>query len=204
MLVPEQMSPTERNFIRAYVVALRRDFHLVMSVMRLMNPAGLDVKDPLVAVRTAVALQHMHADFEAKLRGIKALKGFSKKVSPDGPTLDELSELFSFSFFKVFTTDHAKFMAKQQKDAGWFSGSPDQWHQMFKHVEATKKLSAKNKSGMFNMFGKLMSKLSLFKNYGQDEQIEEDLPMNFWPLKKPDKSNDYNVDDFFDDDYEDN
>lgn len=180
MLKPEHMSTAEKQFIRTYVQAMRRDFNLVESVMSLMHPDLLGITDVMTAVRAAVELQHMHVEFESTLHNIPSLHKFARKPLKSGPTLDDLADLFAMSFFKVFTVLENKKKTPKKKDAGWFSGQPDEWHQVFKQLMTTPKESEKNKSSIFNMFSKFFPQLELFKNFNL-AQPPEDAPLNVWP-----------------------
>lgn len=180
MVKPEHMSIAEKQFIRTYVQAMRRDFNLVESVMSLMHPDLLGITDVMTAVRIAVELQHMHAEFESTLHNTPSLRQFARKPIKAGPTIDDLADLFAMSFFKVFTVLENKKTAPKKKDAGWFSGQPDEWHQVFKQLESTEQESDKNQSSIFNMFSKFFPQLSLFKNFHL-AQPPEDAPLNVWP-----------------------
>lgn len=207
MVKLERMSPVERDFIRTYVSALRRDYYLVMSVVHLMHPDGLGVTDAAKATRIAVELQRMHAEFEAHLRILPAVEGFFKKVPALTPAVDDMAELFSLSFFKIFTSiKHDKFTLNK-KDAGWFSGNPDEWHQLFKQLESTEQQKPSTADmSVIGLFSKFFPKLSLFKNYDQATTPTEDVPLNFWPpgfKHKKTEQEQHDPDEFLDDEYDD-
>lgn len=184
MLKPEHMSTAEKQFIRTYVAAMRRDFSLLTSVMEFMHPDRLAVNDAVKATNMAVELQHMHADFETTLHNLPSTSGRLRKVVPVGPSLDDLADLFTLSFFKVFTVLESDKLGEQKKDAGWFSGKPDEWHQLFKQLAETEPQSTKKQSPVFNMFSKFFPQLELFKNFHLAEP-HNDLPLNEWPLPHP-------------------
>ncbi|NDD52371.1 hypothetical protein EBZ39_00575 [bacterium] len=182
MLHPEQMSQAEKQFIRTYVAAMRRDFSLVTSVMGLMNPDYGAIEDAALATKMAVELQHMHAEFERSLHELPSLRGFFRKPVFSGPTLDDLADLFALSFFKVFTVAESPNFGKKKKDAGWFSGKPDEWHELFKQLDDTSSITAKKDSSMFNMFSKFLPQLKLFQNFPL-AQSSDDANLKSWPQK---------------------
>ena len=180
MLIPEHMSVAEKQFIRTYVIAMRRDFALMQSVMALMHPDNLGVTDFMTAVHVAVELQHMHAEFDTTLHNLPTTHKFSRKAAPLGPSLDDLADMFALSFFKVFTVLENKKTVPKKKDAGWFSGQPEEWHNVFKQMTDAKEASSKNQSSIFNVFSKFFPQLELFKNFHL-AQPTEDAPLNEWP-----------------------
>lgn len=208
MLEPEYMSVAEKQFIRIYVAALRRDFNLLESVMALMHPDGLAIDDVMQAVAVATELQHMQAEFDKTLHNLPTTHKFSRKTKPGGPSLDTLADLFALSFFKVFTVLESKKPWPKKQDAGWFSGKPAEWHQLFKQLEAASDKSEKKQSPIFNTFAKFFPQLSLFKNFHLAQPTEESTT-NSWPsdhygsgLTK-NKSAEYEEEDYYDDEDED-
>jgi len=103
MLKLEHMSVAEKQFIRTYVQAMRRDFSLVESVMALMHPDELALTDVMQAVTAAVELRQLQAEFETALARTPTLQPFIRKALPAGPSIDDLADMFAMSFFKVFT-----------------------------------------------------------------------------------------------------
>lgn len=184
MLKPEHMSVAEKQFIRTYVQAMRRDFALVESVMALMHPDQLALTDLMQAVRVAVELRQMQAEFETTLANTPTLQPFIRKAMPSGPSLDDLADMFALSFFKVFTVLENKKTWPKKQDAGWFSGQPEEWHKVFKELEITVEKSEKKQSPIFNMFSKFFPQLEMFKNFHL-AQPTEDAPSNAWPPAYP-------------------
>lgn len=199
MLFSSTMSDTEKRFIRLYVNALRRDFNLVKSVIALMHPDGLAISDFSRATRVAVELQHMHAEFDTCLHNLPISHKFFKKTAATGPTLDDLAELFTLSFFKVLTTFEGSKGIKKKTDAGWFSGKPDEWQQLFKQLAATAGQSNKKQSPMLNMFSKFFPQLDLFKDFDFSAAIEDNTP-NQWPPSGFAKDIDYDDEQYDEDD----
>ena len=116
-----KMSLLEATFIRAYVLAMKRQFPVLDLVIELMNPDGLAVKDVVHATNLAQALQNIGGTFEEAVQALCLKHNFFERPPrrDPTPTLHELTELFTLSFFKVMkSTDHVKL------DAGWFSGEP--------------------------------------------------------------------------------
>lgn len=123
-----KMSLLEATFIRAYVLAMKRQFPVLDLVIELMNPDGLAVKDVVHATNLAQALQNIGGTFEEAVQALRLKHNFFERPPrrDPTPTLHELTELFTLSFFKVMkSTDHVKL------DAGWFSGEPGSFHKNF-------------------------------------------------------------------------
>lgn len=204
MLNPERMSKAEKQFIRTYVAALRRDFNLLTSVMEFMHPDRLAITSAAKATEMAVELQHMHAEFEMTLHNLPSTGKFLRKTVATGPSLDDLADLFTLSFFKVFTVLENDKAGGQKKDAGWFSGKPAEWYELFKQLDAVEHQSSKTQSPVFNMFSKFFPQLSLFKNFHLAKP-HDNLSLNEWPAEYPDYSPPKNqkkleYDDEYDDD----
>jgi hypothetical protein len=105
MFNPNNISKTEQHFIRTYVAAMKRDYHLLWSVLDLMSPANLGVKEVVPAARLARQLQQFQADFDGELLALQQKHRLKhKSLSPPEPTTEDLAELFTLSFFKVVTT----------------------------------------------------------------------------------------------------
>lgn len=126
MLSLSEMSPVEVQFIRLYILTLRREYFLLRSVLDLMSPENLGVKSFTDATKIALGLAEMQQDFDSKIRRIQKKNSMRTLYLPPVPTLDQLADLFSLSFFKVVAaTDDlpsGKFHNK-----GWFSGKPAEW-----------------------------------------------------------------------------
>lgn len=135
------MSVGERQFIRVYVQALQRDYDMFQSVAVLMNPDGLCIKNVGDATRVAYGLADLHDEFETQLRRIqKKFGGKAKTLAPVPPTMDELADVFSMSFFKLITTvEKAEESVTQINEAGWFSGKPTEWKKTFIAFQALAK-----------------------------------------------------------------
>ncbi len=198
MFTTEYMSPTEIAFIKTYVAALRRDFSVLHTALALMRPDGFGVEDAATATRMAVELQHMHAEFDATLVATPSCKKFFKRTPAFAPSLDALADLFALSFFKVIATIKSDDHPSATKDAGWFSGKPEEWKKMLMQIEQLPPSPAKISSPIFNTFAKFFSYLDVFKNF----KPADDEPLNFWPPYKSksypqeidDDDDDYNMD----------
>jgi len=128
------MSPAEVMFIRVYVYALRRHYAALRTVVDVMNPDGLGVKDFHTATRLATNLAEMHGDFEASLLSLRKKHKFKSRQTVTGPTQDELADLFELSFFKLVTAQKAEKNNKTivESHDGWFSGKPEEWKNTIK------------------------------------------------------------------------
>jgi hypothetical protein len=126
------MSPNEREFIRTYVLALRRDYQLFNCVLAITHPDGLAVADFLVAVRLGLGLQALHTEFETEVFAVAERRGITpKKFATPGPTFGQLAHWFELSFFKVLLSLQHNSLLKKQEE-GWCSGQPIEWKEFFK------------------------------------------------------------------------
>jgi hypothetical protein len=69
----------------------------------------------------------------------------------------------------------------KKKDAGWFSGQPEEWHNVFKQMTATETVSDKNQSSIFNMFRNFSAAWSAVQEDFHLAQPPEDTSFNEWP-----------------------
>lgn len=191
---PNKINRLELEFIRAYVVAMRREYDLLRSVLDLMDPRNLNVRDVVVASKLAQDLQQMQADFDQDLQTISARYKMPQKQQSTYPSHDALADLFTLSFFKVISdTPHGP------KDAGWFSGEPGVSKKLFAAFQnlEKEKLPQLITSYLLNMFKSLSKK-------GQKYPLEDE-PLNHWNL--PPNSftfkNYFDPDDDYDADYDD-
>jgi hypothetical protein len=192
MFNPDKVSKTELQFIRAYVAAMRRDYYMLWSVLDLMNPAFLGVKEIVVAAKTARALQAMQADFDQELLALQEKHKLRRRGGDNEPTVDQLSELFTLSFFKVITTSPKG----KKKDDGWFSGEPTAWPAMLKSMQGI------DNNKLPDMLGAYLSAvMKLFGPSGMDNLFPlADTPINnYWNLPK--NSFKFNKADDFNDEY---
>lgn len=121
------MSPDEVQFIRLYISTLKREYYLLRSVMDLMHPTNLGVRSFTDATNIALGLEELQQDFEAKLRRVQKKNKCRVRQVATGPTLDELADMFSLSFFKLITTAKPTAGEKTLYNNGWFSGKPNEW-----------------------------------------------------------------------------
>lgn len=198
MSVIEHMSPAEREFIKVYVAALRRDYGLIFTVFSLMDPAQLAVTDVAEATRIAVELQHMHAEFEVCLHNLQSCRKFFKRGPSFSPTLDQLANLFTLSFFKILTSVQKKNGVQQKVDAGWFSGKPEEWHKILEQLEKSKPFPEKPKtetpSAIFNLFSKFFPQFDNLKYFFDPGTPKDNVSINIWPPTSFGKKNNYDVD----------
>jgi hypothetical protein len=174
MFKPDSVSKTELEFIRVYVVAMRREYFLLQNVLALMHPDNLDVHCVVTATRIARELQAMHAEFDSTLHALESLHAFRKRNYSDGPTIDQLADLFTLSFFKVVTdTPTGKY------DDGWFSGEPGAWKKMLLSLTP-----ANSKHAPKNMLAYLKEAMKLFTQKSDMFILWDDVPTNTWNLPK--------------------
>jgi hypothetical protein len=180
----KNMSTAEVQFIRTYVLALRRDHAVLKTVMDLMHPDNLGVHDVTAATRMAVELQHMQAQFDLCLHKLASTHKFFKKSMSTAPNLDDLADLFSLSFFKVLTVVSGPNTKEEKKDAGWFSGKPTEWHKLFLDIQKNEPLALSDKlSPVMKSLVKFFPQLNPFKNLPP-----ADTPPSYWkPYKFDDQ-----------------
>lgn len=122
------ISPEERVFIVTYIRALRREFWRLHTVMSLMDDKlGLAITDVTRAVELTEAIDDMHGEFEYDLKQIATkFSPFRSKIKVvDMPTVDQLADLFTFSFFKLVSIEPLEPLGPPVKvDNGWSSGQP--------------------------------------------------------------------------------
>ncbi len=179
----KQMSPAEVLFIRTYIVAMRRQYDLLNTVMDLMDPDNLGIADVAVATRVATELQDMHADFDSALHELPGYSKFARRIPKAEPSMDQLADLFSLSFFKMVTVIKST-LGEKKKDDGWFSGKPDEWQATLKTMQNAPALPDDAYTACLNALAKL------FPKFGPDmwpliDNKSPDVPLKHWPPKPP-------------------
>lgn len=188
------VSKAEKQFIGTYVAAMKRDYHLLWSVIDLTNPTNLGIKDVVSAARVAKKLQALQSDFDGELLALQKKHRLKHKaLDPPEPTMDALAELFTLSFFKVVT----KTPTGQKKDDGWFSGEPESWKEMTHTIQSIDVNTLPKIIGAY-----IAALIKLFKpsDYGS---AVADAPVNpYWQLPYGTKNNSklYNEEEYFEDD----
>lgn len=193
MLNPAGMSPVAVQFIQTYVTAMRQHYDTLKGVVEIMNPGNLGLSDFYSATQTAVALNEMQQDFDNDLRALQKKHKMRVQTGSTSPTMDELADIFTLSFFKLITVKDAS--KKQDADTpshtGWFSGKPNEW----KNTLAMYKTAPKNSvppmpdlmSGCLNAF------MKLFKT--QQDYLPPPYGKKIWPQNKYDLDDDTGDDD---------
>ena len=202
MFDPNNVTKTELQFIRTYVAAMKRDYHLLWSVLELMNPDNLGIKEIVAAARTAQALQEMQADFDTELLALQKRHRLPPKaLSLPAPSTAQLAELFTLSFFKVVTTTPKG----KKKDDGWFSGEPDSWKDMMQSMQT---IDVNKLPQMLSSY--IATLIKLFKPFGSGFFPLEDTPVNYkWNLpggsfNYQNNIPEYDEDEYFDDEDDEN
>ena len=194
MFNPNNISKSEQQFIRTYVAAMKRDYHLLWSVLDLMNPTHLGVKEIVIAARLAKDLQQLQADFDGELLALQQKHRLKhKSFSPPAPTTEDLAELFTLSFFKVITTTPKG----KKKDDGWFSGEPESWKEMAHTIQSIDVNTLPKIIGSY-----IATLIKLFKPFDYTLGMS-DVPVNpYWQLPHGTKNNSklYNEEEYFEDD----
>jgi hypothetical protein len=161
------MSPTEVQFIRVYVAAMKRHYFALQTAIDLMQPDNLALTDFYAATRVALETERWHDDFDRKLAVWRKKHKPTLVAVAESPTEDELAELFTLSFFKLLSASETK-PQEQLKDAsGWFSGHPEEWQNsltVYSNIpndSVAAELSAVL-TQCFNAFAKLFGQSQLF------------------------------------------
>jgi hypothetical protein len=187
MFEVKEMSATELKFIKAYVDALRRDHSLLSTVIELMKPEKLAVTSVVQAARLSKVMQEMHAEFELTINALPSTaKFFRRKNTVKYPTLNELSDLFSLSFFKVITTVEGGPTAPSKHAGGWFSGDPYSWQSVFDNLQKNPPFNAL----VTDCLKALAKMFPAMKDLYFGEGPKHDAPLNFWPSKQLDYNDD--------------
>jgi len=122
------MSAEERVFVVAYIRSMRRDFWRVQTVMSLMDPtAGSGITDFMLAIELAGKINELHVEFEYNLLEVAGhlCKPADKTKHLDMPSVDQLADLFTLSFFKLVSVEPSGPAGLPKKtDNGWSSGAP--------------------------------------------------------------------------------
>jgi hypothetical protein len=190
------MSPAEIQFIRLYVSVLRRDYYVLRSVMDVMHPANLGVKNFVDATKIALKLEELQLDFDAKLRACQRKNKIRVRNVPAGPTLDELADMFSLSFFKLVVTSHDKSGAdKKVHQNGWFSGKPYEWKKTLNAYKGTPKEKTNSLPDVLTNFFAAALKFFPFDN--KTWSLEDSgLTKKVWPPK----TNNWHLDEYDEED----
>jgi hypothetical protein len=195
MFEVNKMSATELKFIQTYVAALKRDHALLLTSIELMKPEQLAVTSIVQAARLSKAMQEMHAEFESTINALASTDKFFRRKTVKHPTLNELGDLFSLSFFKVVTTVKAGSTALSKHDDGWFSGDPYSWQNVFDNLQKNPPFNAL----VTDCLKALAKMFPEMKDLHFGDGPEYDAPLNFWPGKQP-EYNDDDDDEWYDPD----
>lgn len=131
MDVLEQMTQEEAAFVRLYVKRLELEYSILQSAIDLTDPAGLGLTDFLSAVKLAMQLTAAHLLFQCNLRDCRSIALSEEKkaqiVGFPSPTMEELAELFTRSFFQLLPAPGTPLSQAKKALTGWFSGQPADW-----------------------------------------------------------------------------
>lgn len=190
------MSPAEAQFIRVYVAALRRHYINLRTVVDIMDPDGLGIKNFYDATNAALQLNALQDDFDAAIDAIQRKRQMKTGRVKPFPTEDDIADLFGLSFFKLITTQKTEpnALTKVVTQNGWFSGKPEEWQNTLKAYKNMPKGAVSDLpellSQCFNAFAKFFHLYNTFP---------KGLPPNhgkkIWPATADDLYEEY-------DDYE--
>lgn len=148
------MSPTEAQFVKAYVLALKRNYEEFSTTLQLMR-AEVGVKCPARASLLSRELQEMQADCEHQLARVSTQHRMRLRHIEPPPSMEELVKLVQVSFFKLIDPGNSKHATPDDK--GWFSGHPFEWEQHWQQVNKPKEPAPVNQmTSLLNAFMKLL------------------------------------------------
>lgn len=155
---------------------MKRDYYLLWSVLDLMHPKQLDVRDIVVAARLARGLQEMQADFDREL--LELQKKHKLRLRPNfalpTPSTEGMAELFTLSFFKIVSTTPKG----KKKDDGWFSGEPDSWKNIAQSIQT---IDVNKLPNMVSSY--IATLIKLFKPFGSTFLPPQNDSVNYsWDL----------------------
>jgi hypothetical protein len=171
MFDPNKITQTEIEFIRVYVRAMKREYHLLHSVLALMHPEQLGMRCIVAATKAAKELQEMQAEFDQSVALLSTQHQMRVRKTADVPTADDLADMFTMSFFKVISpTPYGK------KDDGWFSGEPGTLESLFKSLKKLEKDKLPNALATY-----FAAAFKLFAANNKKYPLADD-PLNHWNL----------------------
>jgi hypothetical protein len=174
MFDPNKITQVELAFIGAYVSAMKREYALLYSVLDLMDPRNLAVKDVVSAAKLALELQTMQKSFDESLHTIGTKHGSKLKSMTTAPSADELADLFTLSFFKLVSATPSG-----KKDDGWFSGEPGAMKKFFAALQNIEKQKLPQLLSPY-----LAAAFKLFAHNAKKYPLN-DNPLNPWIVNLP-------------------
>lgn len=198
------MSPAEIQFIRLYIKTLKREYYFLRTVLDLMHPDNLGVEKFLIAANMSLKLAEMQQDFDSRIRQIQRKNNIRTLYVPPAPSLDELADMFSRSFFKLVTTTQSKKTGSHAYTNGWFSGKPTDWKSTVSHCKSVPKSDV---SFLPSILGDIFNAaLKLFKfeddnlSFNQSNIVKKIWPPEsnaaYWDDETSDDENDNESDPF--------
>ena len=168
------MTPEEASFVKAYAIALNREYDVFVTALHLMRAEDSGVRCSVRATELAWKLRELHADFESELTATAIAHSMKsgRQLAPF-PALDDLARVIRVSFFKLIEPGG---MHQKPNDKGWFSGHPLDWQDSWKKsYHAPPKTADHPLTAILNAFLKLFEPPSNYYN-------PKDLP---WYGKSP-------------------
>lgn len=148
------MTPEEASFVKAYAIALNREYDVFVTALYLMHADSLAVRCPVRATELAWKLRELHADFESETTAVASAHDMqARRQLPTWPSLADLVRVIRVSFFKLIEPGT---MHQPQQDKGWFSGHPLDWEASWKKsYHAPPKAAEHPLTAILNAFLKL-------------------------------------------------
>jgi hypothetical protein len=134
-----KLSQAEKQFVKHYISALRRDFDKLRTAMCLSDPDIFGVVDIVKAAEMATEISDFGAEFETSVGQLVAKNRHHVRRIPAWPPIEAMSDLFCQSFYKTMTTLKQDKLKLFPKIGGLYSGNPeDSWQHT---VDMVKKFS---------------------------------------------------------------
>lgn len=146
MTFHSDISMMERKYLKLYTRAATKDFDVMTTAASLMEPTELNVTCLAQACQLAEELVKLHSRFASSLAGVARKHKARKKPQAPYPTQKEIDELVISSFFNVIAVVNTSTTfgpQKLHKNAGWFSGSSEDWQKTLAALKAAWAVSLK-------------------------------------------------------------
>ena len=171
-------TPLERQYMRLYVNAAKKDWGLLSTTVELVDEKGFGMNCVIRAAVMAQRLQEMQADCETMLADIASRHKLRPRHLERIPNLMQLTQWLAVSFFKLVTVVQMPDAPDYSKDAGWFSGKLDDWKDKLPELQQLV-LSKKQNNPLSNIFTAVTK---LFKKIKFDPTTFDNLPS--WPVNQ--------------------
>jgi hypothetical protein len=157
MLKFERMTEEEQGFVRMYAQALVRDGDVMMTAAHLMTDESLAISDFYSAVCVAQSFENFSCGFGA---AVDAPEESSSPFRWTPAEQEKIVNFFQLSFFNLLAGE-----SFASVNAGWFSGTPEEWTSVITAIDSLYKEQKKNYNNplgnLFDAFSSLQSKAAI-------------------------------------------